>query len=79
MAPVHCTGEPAFAILMQSFGDRYLCAGLGTTLQLGAKVTVKTVKADTGEPQTMLAMGTDDFASCRLALQFESDGLYSPV
>ena len=68
MAPVHCTGEPAFAILMQSFGDRYLYAGLGTTLELGAQVTVKTVKAGVVEPQTMLAMSTEDFASYRHAL-----------
>ncbi len=38
IAPVHCTGEPAFAILKQTFGDRYLYAGLGTTLELGPKV-----------------------------------------
>ena len=31
IAPAHCTGEPAFAILKESFGDRYLYAGLGTT------------------------------------------------
>ena len=42
MAPVHCTGEPAFAALMQSFGDRYVYAGLGTTLELGPEVTTKT-------------------------------------
>lgn len=32
VAPAHCTGEPAFAILHEVFGDRYLYAGLGTTL-----------------------------------------------
>jgi 7,8-dihydropterin-6-yl-methyl-4-(beta-D-ribofuranosyl)aminobenzene 5'-phosphate synthase len=36
IAPGHCTGEPTFAALKQAFGDRYLYAGLGTTLQLGA-------------------------------------------
>jgi len=36
MAPGHCTGEPAFAILKEIFGDRYLYAGLGTTITLGA-------------------------------------------
>ena len=34
VAPGHCTGEPAFAALKKAFGDRYLYAGLGTTLPL---------------------------------------------
>ena len=34
VAPGHCTGEPAFAALRTAFGDRYLYAGLGTTLEL---------------------------------------------
>jgi 7,8-dihydropterin-6-yl-methyl-4-(beta-D-ribofuranosyl)aminobenzene 5'-phosphate synthase len=36
IAPGHCTGEPAFAALKKAFGDRYLFAGLGTTLVLSA-------------------------------------------
>jgi 7,8-dihydropterin-6-yl-methyl-4-(beta-D-ribofuranosyl)aminobenzene 5'-phosphate synthase len=32
VAPGHCTGEPAFAALKKAFGDRYIYAGLGTTL-----------------------------------------------
>jgi len=36
IAPGHCTGEPTFAALQKSFGDRYLYAGLGTTLAVGA-------------------------------------------
>ena len=32
VAPAHCTGEPAFAILKEIFADRYLFAGLGATL-----------------------------------------------
>src|SRR5947199_8463546 len=36
IAPGHCTGEPTFAALKQAFGDRYLYAGLGATLPLGA-------------------------------------------
>lgn len=34
IAPGHCTGEPAFTALRRAFGDRYLYAGLGTTLSL---------------------------------------------
>jgi 7,8-dihydropterin-6-yl-methyl-4-(beta-D-ribofuranosyl)aminobenzene 5'-phosphate synthase len=34
IAPSHCTGEPAFAILKKIFGDRYVYAGLGTTVTL---------------------------------------------
>jgi 7,8-dihydropterin-6-yl-methyl-4-(beta-D-ribofuranosyl)aminobenzene 5'-phosphate synthase len=34
VAPGHCTGEPAFTALKNAFGDRYLFAGLGTTLAL---------------------------------------------
>ena len=36
VAPGHCTGEPAFAALKRAFGDRYLYAGLGTRLKVGA-------------------------------------------
>ncbi len=35
IAPGHCTGEPAFAAMQRMFGDRYLYAGLGTTLGVG--------------------------------------------
>lgn len=34
VAPGHCTGEPAFAALKKAFGDHYLYAGLGTTVEL---------------------------------------------
>ncbi len=37
VAPGHCTGEPTFAVLRRAFGDRYLYAGLGTTLELGTR------------------------------------------
>ena len=36
VAPGHCTGEPAFTALKRAFGDRYLYAGLGTQLKIGA-------------------------------------------
>ena len=68
MAPVHCTGEPAFAALMQSFGDRYVYAGVGAALGLGPEVTVKTARAGTGSPQTMLAMTADDFETYKRVL-----------
>ena len=34
VAPGHCTGEPAFSAFKKAFGDHYLYAGLGTTLEL---------------------------------------------
>jgi 7,8-dihydropterin-6-yl-methyl-4-(beta-D-ribofuranosyl)aminobenzene 5'-phosphate synthase len=34
VAPGHCTGEPAFTALKKAYGDRYMYAGLGTTLEL---------------------------------------------
>jgi 7,8-dihydropterin-6-yl-methyl-4-(beta-D-ribofuranosyl)aminobenzene 5'-phosphate synthase len=61
IAPVHCTGEPAFAILKESFGDRYVYAGLGTTVLLGPKVTVK---AEAGQP-TRQAMDAEDLRGYR--------------
>jgi 7,8-dihydropterin-6-yl-methyl-4-(beta-D-ribofuranosyl)aminobenzene 5'-phosphate synthase len=64
IAPAHCTGEPAFAILKESFGDRYVYAGLGTTVLLGPKVTVK---AETGQPNKR-AMDAEDLRSYREAL-----------
>jgi 7,8-dihydropterin-6-yl-methyl-4-(beta-D-ribofuranosyl)aminobenzene 5'-phosphate synthase len=64
IAPAHCTGEPAFAILKESFGDRYVYAGLGTTVLLGPKVTVK---AEAGQPNKQ-AMDAEDLRSYREAL-----------
>ena len=34
VAPGHCTGEPAFSALRKAFGDHYLYAGLGNTVEL---------------------------------------------
>src|SRR5262249_26568145 len=64
LAPVHCTGEPAFAILKETFGDRYIYAGLGTTVLLGPKVTVK---AEAGQPYKN-AMDEEDLRSYREAM-----------
>jgi len=36
IAPGHCTGEPAFAALKQAFGDKYVYAGLGRTVDFAA-------------------------------------------
>jgi 7,8-dihydropterin-6-yl-methyl-4-(beta-D-ribofuranosyl)aminobenzene 5'-phosphate synthase len=38
IAPGHCTGEPTFAALKAAFGDRYLYAGLGTSLSFATTV-----------------------------------------
>ena len=35
VAPGHCTGEPTFAALKRAFADRYIYAGVGTSLRLG--------------------------------------------
>jgi 7,8-dihydropterin-6-yl-methyl-4-(beta-D-ribofuranosyl)aminobenzene 5'-phosphate synthase len=67
IAPAHCTGEPAFAILKETFGDRYLYAGLGTTLGLGPKVTMK---AEVGRAR-MHAMDLQDVIDYRVALAHE--------
>ena len=34
VAPGHCTGEPAFSALRKAFGNHYLYAGLGTTVEV---------------------------------------------
>ena len=34
IAPGHCTGEPAFARLQKAFGEKYVYAGLGTTIRV---------------------------------------------
>jgi 7,8-dihydropterin-6-yl-methyl-4-(beta-D-ribofuranosyl)aminobenzene 5'-phosphate synthase len=64
IAPAHCTGEPAFAILKEAFGDRYLYAGLGTTLELGSKVTIR---AEAGQQPTY-AMDPEDVIDYRVAV-----------
>jgi hypothetical protein len=47
--------------LKETFGERYIYAGLGTTVLLGPKVTTK---AEAGQPNED-AMGEEDFRSYR--------------
>jgi 7,8-dihydropterin-6-yl-methyl-4-(beta-D-ribofuranosyl)aminobenzene 5'-phosphate synthase len=56
LAPAHCTGEPAFAALKEAFGDHYVYAGLGTTVNLGPQVTIK---AEAGQPASPVMDGAD--------------------
>ncbi len=46
VAPGHCTGEPAFAILSKDFGGRYVYAGLGQAMGFDIEDS-KTAKRDT--------------------------------
>lgn len=64
IAPSHCTGEPAFAALKETFGNKYVYAGLGSTVVLGPQIIVK---AEAGQP-VQRAMDADDYRSYRLAL-----------
>ncbi|HKQ23417.1 MAG TPA: MBL fold metallo-hydrolase [Burkholderiales bacterium] len=34
LAPGHCTGEPAFAVLRRMWGDQYIYAGLGSVIKI---------------------------------------------
>jgi 7,8-dihydropterin-6-yl-methyl-4-(beta-D-ribofuranosyl)aminobenzene 5'-phosphate synthase len=79
IAPGHCTGEPTFAALQKAFGDRYLYAGLGTTLAVGANpraeldpgVSNIPSESDLRSYRTLLAQSDDfkdrDFEAVRLA------------
>jgi 7,8-dihydropterin-6-yl-methyl-4-(beta-D-ribofuranosyl)aminobenzene 5'-phosphate synthase len=61
IAPVHCTGEAAFAALKRAFGERYVYGGLGTTITLGP--TVRTLAAN-GQPGRQ-GMDEEDLRSYR--------------
>jgi len=69
VAPGHCTGEPTFAALRKAFGERYLYAGLGTVLALGARPHAV---ADNGAPP-VVSMDDADLESYRMLLS-ESEG-----
>ncbi len=73
IAPVHCTGEPAFAILRQIFAGRYLYAGLGSTLMLGKSVVSLN---EAGQRQLALTMDPGERLRYRqlLAAGLEEEG-----
>jgi 7,8-dihydropterin-6-yl-methyl-4-(beta-D-ribofuranosyl)aminobenzene 5'-phosphate synthase len=66
IAPGHCTGEPTFAALQKAFGDRYLYAGLGTTLGVGANPRAE------ADPRISNGLSEADLRSYR-ALLAQSD------
>jgi 7,8-dihydropterin-6-yl-methyl-4-(beta-D-ribofuranosyl)aminobenzene 5'-phosphate synthase len=62
VAPGHCTGEPTFVALKRVFGERYVYAGLGTTIALGA-----IPRPLAGSDQSAaLVLDEDDLGSYRL-------------
>ena len=65
IAPGHCTGEPTFAAMQRIFGDRYLYAGLGTTLGVGAVPRVESAAA--------AALNEDDLRGYRMLLASSDD------
>jgi 7,8-dihydropterin-6-yl-methyl-4-(beta-D-ribofuranosyl)aminobenzene 5'-phosphate synthase len=69
VAPGHCTGEPTFAALRKAFGVRYLYAGLGTTLAVGA---MPRPIAGAG-PAVATAMDEDDLNTYRALLGNSDD------
>jgi len=65
IAPGHCTGEPTFAAMQRMFGERYLYAGLGTTLGVGA--------VPRAESPSSAALNKDDMRSYRKLLASNDD------
>jgi 7,8-dihydropterin-6-yl-methyl-4-(beta-D-ribofuranosyl)aminobenzene 5'-phosphate synthase len=64
VAPAHCTGEVAFEILRETFGDHYVYAGLGTTIALEGAPVAET------EGQSLHALDETDRRSYRaMAMQ----------
>jgi 7,8-dihydropterin-6-yl-methyl-4-(beta-D-ribofuranosyl)aminobenzene 5'-phosphate synthase len=66
IAPGHCTGEPTFAAMQRAFGDRYLYAGLGTALGVGAIPRAESARSanlneDDLRSYRMLLASSDDF------------------
>jgi 7,8-dihydropterin-6-yl-methyl-4-(beta-D-ribofuranosyl)aminobenzene 5'-phosphate synthase len=69
IAPAHCTGEAGFAAFKQIFGDRYVYAGLGTTIALGP--TIKTLAA--ARQPRLQAVDDEDMRSYRTLLAQSDD------
>ena len=67
IAPSHCTGEPAFSAFKKAFGDHYLYAGLGISIELGANAL-----AVANSRNGQLIMDVDDLRTYR-ALLSKSD------
>jgi 7,8-dihydropterin-6-yl-methyl-4-(beta-D-ribofuranosyl)aminobenzene 5'-phosphate synthase len=68
VAPGHCTGEPTFVALRRAFGERYLYAGLGTSIAVGA-----TPRQLGGSDQSAAtALDEDDLGSYRLLSRREA-------
>ena len=67
IAPGHCTGEPTFAALQKAFGDRYLYAGLGTTLGVGANPRAES------NPKVSSILNEDDLRGYRMLLAQSDD------
>ncbi len=70
IAPGHCTGEPTFAAMQRVFGDRYLYAGLGTALGVGAVPRTESGRS--------VALHDDDLRSYRKLLASSDDLKDSP-
>ena len=67
VAPSHCTGEPAFTAFKKAFGDRYIYAGLGTSIGLNANALL-----DANDHNRQWTMDVDDLRTYR-ALLAKSD------
>ena len=67
VAPGHCTGEATFAALQKAFGDRYVHAGLGTTLSVGANPRAES------DPKASSNLSDGDLRSYRALLAKSDD------
>jgi 7,8-dihydropterin-6-yl-methyl-4-(beta-D-ribofuranosyl)aminobenzene 5'-phosphate synthase len=67
IAPGHCTGEPTFTALQKTFGTRYVYAGLGTTLGVGANPPAE------ADPKASRNLSEGDLRSYRALLAQSGD------